>query len=528
MALDLKSYTLNKMLAQCVVPRLEGDRLGDKDYLKEILSLVDAGVGGFILFGGDYWEVRQALSRLQSKAKQPLLIVSDMERGVGQQLKGATVFPCQMAVAAATDLVSGEGLGQVSDMLQAVAEEARGAGVHAVLAPVLDVNSNPDNPIICTRAFSDEPKSVSGLGELYTKGLQGAPHPVMACAKHYPGHGDTTLDSHDKLPVIEKDRDSLEEEDMLPFRKSVMAGVEMVMTGHLMVPAIDPLLPASLSSKVTRGYLRNRANFGGLVLTDALNMGALTKHYSQREAARLAIKAGADILLHPADPAAFMADVDAMAKDKDVTKEDVSYPMGRLLKAKAKYCVNAKLTESQIRERFERNRELADAIALRALTLVKAGGAFPSIKDIKGQVAHIVLEDDGDRKAGRVIRSVMAARHKKLSNLFVTTSDVKKLGKEAMKRAKGAELVIVSLFSKVKAGKGRSGISPELLELARAIVSRSKKTVVVSFGSPYILRTFMDADYVVAAYDPTEAMQEAACKAFMGEVVFRGELPVRI
>jgi len=528
MSFDLKSLSLNKMIAQRVMPRLDGGRLGDKGYMDEVVKLVDAGVGGFILFGGEYHEVRQALVRLQARAKVPLLIASDMERGAGQQLRGATVFPRQMAVAAATDLVSGEGLGLVTEMAEAVAEEARWAGVHAVLGPVLDVNSNPDNPIICTRAFSDEPQVVSTLGERYVKGMQNAPFPVMACAKHYPGHGDTSVDSHDKLPVIDKDKESLEEEDMLPFRRAVMAGVDMVMTAHLMVPSLDPVYPASLSRNITRGYLRNRAGFEGIVMTDALDMGALKGGFPPVEAARLAIKSGADILLHPPEPAAYLEELFALAKDKGVTKEDVFLPAGRLQRAKLKYCVPAKISDAKLREDLVKNRELAHSISLRALTLVKAGGAFPALMDIKGTIAHIVLEDDGDRLSGRGIRSRLAARHKKLKNIFVTNDTLPAMRALALKTAKEASLVVVSVFSKVSAGKGRSGISPGLLELGKQVLAKNKKCVVVSFGSPYILKEFMDAEYVVAAYDPSEAMQEAAYRAFMGEIVFRGDLPVRL
>ena len=527
MVLDLKSLNVQKMLAQRVMPRLEGALLSDKDYMKEIMTLVEAGVGGFIIFGGDYWEVRQGLTKLQAKAKIPLLITSDMERGAGQQLKGATVFPSQMAVAAATDTHTGEGLGLLSEMLTGVAEEARGAGVHAVLAPVMDVNSNPLNPIICTRAFSDEPQAVSALGEQYIKGLQGSTPPVMACAKHYPGHGDVSLDSHSTLPTLDKDKESLEDEDMYPFRRAVMAGVEMVMTAHINVPALDPNYPASLSQIVTRNFLRNRGGFEGLVLTDALNMGALKDRFTPREAARLAIKAGADILLHPGAPVDFLKELGELAAKKEVTKEEVMASAGRLARAKAKYCIASGLTDRQMSDRLRKNSEAAEAMAQRALTLVKAAGAFPALKEVKGTIAHIVLEDDGDKMAGRALRSALT-KHKNLSNLFVTRQDAGRLKQEAVKRAREASLTIISIFSKVSAGKGSSGLAQELAELGKQIVAKNKKSVVVSFGSPYILKQFMDAHYVVAAYDPTEAMQHAAYRAFLGDIIFMGELPVRI
>ena len=503
MAFDLRSMTVQRMLAQRVMPRLEGELLTDSAYMKEIAALVQAGIGGFILFGGNFWEVRKELAKLQAKAKVPLVIASDMERGAGQQLKGATAFPCQMAVSAGTDLVYGDGLGLVSEMLEGIAAEARGAGVHAVLGPVLDVNSAPQNPIICTRAFSDEPKAVSSLGEMYVNGLQGAPHPVMACAKHYPGHGESTLDSHSVLPVVDKDKESLEAEDMLPFRRAIMAGVEMVMTAHLKVPSLDAAYPASLSKNVIRNYLRLRAGFLGISITDAMNMAAITGQYPPEEAARLAIKAGEDILLHPDDPAEYLGALNELAKSKALTKEDIMAPALRLTRAKQKYCLPAKISDNEMANIISRNEEVAEAIALRALTLVKAAGAFPALKEFKGTIAHIVLEDDGDAKAGRVFRSALA-KHKNMKSLFVTQCKLKALKAEALKESKGAALTVVSIFSKVRAGKGRSGIHPDLLDLGRQIVTKNKKSVVVSFGSPYILKDFMDADYVVAAYDPSK------------------------
>ncbi|HEX9860158.1 MAG TPA: glycoside hydrolase family 3 N-terminal domain-containing protein, partial [Nitrospirota bacterium] len=456
------------------------------------------------------------------------IIASDMERGAGQQLAGGTVFPCQMAVAAATSLVSGEGAGLVKEMADSLAFEARAAGVNAVFTPVLDVNSNPDNPIICTRAFSDEPQKVSALGELYIAGLQTGKTPVMACAKHYPGHGDAALDSHSALPRIDKDKESLEDEDMLPFRKAVMAGVEMVMAGHLLVPAIDPSYPASLSKKVIKDFLRTRSGFEGLVVTDALDMGAVAGAYSPREAARLAIKAGADILLHPASPADYLRELFALSDEKGVTKEEVMSCAGKMQRAKAKYAVPVKLTDAAVHERMSQDRELAQTIAERALTLVKADGAFPALQDIKGNILHVVVDDDGNRMAGRVIRSVLKARNKKIKNLVISNETVGRLKGEAMKAARSSQITLVSIFSRVSAGKGRSGLSPELSEFCAQLVAKTRKTVVVSFGSPYILRGLMGASYVVAAYDPGEAMQMAACRAFSGEIFFGGELPVRI
>ncbi|MGA2193482.1 MAG: glycoside hydrolase family 3 N-terminal domain-containing protein, partial [Nitrospirota bacterium] len=297
--------------------------------------------------------------------------------------------------------------------------------------------------------------------------------------------------------------------------------------GHLKVPALDAVYPASLSQAIIRGYLRVRSGFGGIVITDALDMAALTGHYSPSEAARLAIKAGADILLHPPEPMKYLETLGELARTKAVTKEDVMVPASRLQRAKAKYCVPAKLQDKDMARRLHKNAEVAEAIALRALTLVKAAGAFPALKEIKGPIAHICLEDDGDTKAGRTLRSALV-KHNNTRNLFVTRGKVDEMRDDALRMQKGAALTIVSIFSKVRAGKGSSGLSPKLLELGRQVIGKNKRTVVVSFGSPYILKNFMDAQYVVAAYDPGDAMQTACYRAFLGDIVFMGELPVRI
>jgi len=528
MAIDLKKLTVQKMLVQRVIARLDGDRLDEPGYFKEAKALVSAGVGGFILFGGDFWKVRQLLPKLLGKPRVPLFIASDMERGAGQQLRGATQFPCQMAVAAATDLVTGSGLGLLEDMADAVAFEAKAAGVNTIFSPVLDVNSNPDNPIICTRAFSDEPEKVSALGEHFVSCYQNSKTPVLACPKHYPGHGDASADSHTSLPAIDKEKENLEDEDMLPFRKAFMAGAEMVMVGHLLVRDIDPLNPATLSSNIIKNYLRTRSRYEGLVVTDALNMGAVCRLHPYRELARLAIKAGSDILLHPAISVDFVSELNQLAAEKGVTKEETYAPAARIRRIKEKYCTPVKLTDAAVRKRMDENSELANVIATRALTLVKADGAFPKLPEVRGNVSHIVLDDDGDQMSGMELRNTLNKRHARLKNLFVGRDDIKALGSEATKRARSNALTVLSIFSRVEAGKGRSGLSPEVLELAKKIVKQSRRSVVVSFGSPYILTGLMDADYVVAAYDPSEPMQRALTRALMGEIFFRGQLPVHL
>src|SRR3990172_10040331 len=291
--MNLKS--LEKRLYQLIISRLDGDKVSSQGYQERAFDLVAKGIGGFILFGGEKEEIKAFIERLQSLSKIPLLIASDVERGVGQQIKGSTVFPCQMAVRAAIREERPEDVAILRDTVRAIAAEAIDIGINMPLIPVLDVNQNPDNPIICTRAFSDNPENVSWFGLEYIGMLEGSG--LLSCAKHFPGHGDTLIDSHISLPGIDKPLQELMDTDILPFREAVQAGVSTIMVGHLQIPALDSI-PASLSHKVITGLLREGLGFHGLVLTDALNMSALS---GIDNLAAKCIHAGVDILLHPSD-----------------------------------------------------------------------------------------------------------------------------------------------------------------------------------------------------------------------------------
>ncbi|MDA8169666.1 MAG: hypothetical protein M0Z59_08235 [Nitrospiraceae bacterium] len=280
-----------------MMPRLEGADLGaGAKGEKKYLELAGKGVCGFILFGGRLRDVREGTKRLQAASELPLIIASDLERGLGQQVEGGTSFPPAMAFGSA--FKNGIGEDVIRRAFSAVAEEALWAGVNMIFAPVLDINSDPENPIIATRAFGEDPETVSRLGVMMIEEFQ--KRGVLACGKHFPGHGGTRVDSHLALPAIEKDLKGLLAFELKPFRAAIAAGVSAVMSGHLRLPLIDPSgLPATLSAKVT-GILRNELGFRGLVVTDAMNMAGLSME--EGRAAALALEAGVDILLHPSAP----------------------------------------------------------------------------------------------------------------------------------------------------------------------------------------------------------------------------------
>src|SRR3990172_11327557 len=286
---------LEKKLYQLIISRLDGYDIRSRKYKEKIYELVKRGIGGFIIFGGRKDEIKDFIQKIQSFSEIPLFMASDVECGVGKQIDDTTLFPCQMAMSAAIDKEKPGNIVLLQNALRAVSYESIDVGINMPLIPVLDVNQNPDNPIICTRAFSDSPEDVTWFGSWYIGMLEGSG--LLSCAKHFPGHGDTWIDSHISLPVIDKPLQELMDRDILPFREAVQAGVSSIMVGHLQIPALDSI-PATLSRKVITGLLREGLGFHGLVLTDALNMSALS---GIENLAAKCIHAGVDILLHPSD-----------------------------------------------------------------------------------------------------------------------------------------------------------------------------------------------------------------------------------
>ncbi|MFQ6110306.1 MAG: glycoside hydrolase family 3 protein, partial [Candidatus Aminicenantales bacterium] len=281
----MAKMTLEEKIGQMVVCSYSGRFLNrESDEMKSLESLIrKRKIGGLILFGGHVYETAHLTNRLQNISKFPLLIASDLERGLGTQIEGATQFPPLMALGAIGAEKQAYLMGKVT------AEEGRAVGIHLTYAPVVDVNINPENPIINVRSFGEDPEQVSRLAVAFIKGCQ--ENGMMATAKHFPGHGDTDQDSHSVLPTVRGDMDRLEHVELYPFRRAVEAGVSVIMTAHLYLPALDPTphLPATLSRRIISDLLRKKMGFRGLVVTDAMTMGGITTLYSPEEAALKAV-----------------------------------------------------------------------------------------------------------------------------------------------------------------------------------------------------------------------------------------------
>jgi beta-glucosidase-like glycosyl hydrolase len=515
------AQNVHEAVAQMVMPRIDGERLSDPAYRGEVETLVETGIGGFILFGGDVEHTPRYLAGLQSRARIPLLISSDVERGLGQQLAGGTRFPSQRAVAAALARRAKQDSDLLNAMLDAVRSECRSAGIHIVFSPVMDVNNNPDNPIICTRAFGDEPETVEWFGRAYVRRLQRPRRDgtldLLACAKHFPGHGDTDQDSHSVLPVIRADRQRLNRVELPPFREAVKDGVGTVMVGHLLVPALDPLKPVTFSKKVVTALLREGMEFNGLIVSDALDMGALANEYSQEDIAVRAVEAGMDILLHPVDARLTIGAVVKAVESGVLTEQRIRESLDRVLEAKRRLGLLEKATSTVPKINYGKHQKIAAKIAGKALTVVR-GQKKRLPLDTSKSVACYILDDDRQGMGG-AFRDALVARFGEVRTVTLTP-DTCERGMAAHLDPGETGAAVIAIFSKVTASKGRSGLDPKLRDAAVEVLKRTKAAkrpgIVISFDSPYILEQFKDADHLIAGYDRMDAIQQSAVDLLSG------------
>lgn len=308
--------SLERLIASLLVVRASGHLLdGQRRYPQwelanaELRSLLQLGVGGVILLGASAAEVGLRCRQLQDWATTPLLLCADVEEGVGQRFEGASWLPPPLCLGQLHGRDPAQAIALAHRYGRCTGREARSLGLNWVLGPVCDVNNNPANPVINVRAWGETAAAVAALTRAFCQGLQA--EGVLGCAKHFPGHGDTSVDSHLELPVLPHDRQRLATLELPPFAACIDAGIDAVMTAHLVLPALDPQRPATLSKAVLTDLLRGELGFDGLVVTDALVMEAISRHYGAGEAAVLALEAGADLVLMPADARAALAAIGA-------------------------------------------------------------------------------------------------------------------------------------------------------------------------------------------------------------------------
>ncbi len=460
--------------------------------------------GGLVLFNGAMTTTPALLDRLQADSDVPLLVASDIERGTGQQMAGATLFPHAQAFTRLGD----EAEAAVEAFGVATAREARAAGIHIVFGPVADVNRDPRNPIIGTRAYGSDTERAAALVTAYIRGCRR--DGLLTTAKHFPGHGNTHADSHAELPVVTDDEATLTRHDLAPFRAAIAAGVELVMTAHVVYPALDPSgAPATVSRPILHNLLRTRLGFRGAVITDSLIMGAVRERYStEADRAAALLNAGVDIFLDPWDPPAAVAGIVEAVRAGRVAEARLDEAIARIETLRGQV---RPAPEPPTPDASAAYGALADRVARQALFSRRTADS-PLRRDASGEVWILLnpfirpgLRPDERpvQPLARILETEPGATYFELG-----PDDDESRYDEARRAAAGAGAVVVAMIVKPAAWHA-FGLPPRMTALAESVFT-SRPAVLAVLGSPQMLDTFPDAAAQVCVYSDVPVAQRAA------------------
>jgi beta-N-acetylhexosaminidase len=533
--------SLRERIAQLIMAPVYGDspNARSREYRDYVTLVTGLKVGGLVVLNRIRDGVAQRaephaaaafLNRMQRLAKTPLIVAADFERGASMRVLHTTPFPYLMAFGAAGDLEATRALGQ------ATAREARALGIHWIFAPDADVNNNPDNPIINLRSFGEDPRAVAAHVRAFIAGAHSDPHNlVLATAKHFPGHGDTDIDSHLDLPRVTASRERLEQVELAPFQAAIEAGVDAIMTGHIAVPALESKdEPATLASSIVSGLLRQELRFNGLIVTDALDMQAVAKLHAPGETAVLALEAGADVLLAPSEPKECVRAVAAAVSSGRLTKERIDASVLRLLTAKARLGLQKKklVDLETIPDSLDtpEDQELAAGVAAKAITLLRnessAGGAGLLPLTAPQRACWFVLSNARYSPQGRdLVEAVRQRSHGAQKAAQVTLVDPQLPPAEfdaLAAQARGCDAIVAAVYA------SRAPLPGNYPAFFDQLIATGRPMAVVALGSPFLLRAFPNVQASLAAFGAVPASEVAAVRAVVGEIGVSGRMPVSI
>jgi beta-glucosidase-like glycosyl hydrolase len=474
-------------VAQLLLPALRWDTTVGWEKERPLIEKgLQLGVGGFILFGGVEDAVRSLTKELRQRSRVPLLIGADLERGAGQQISGATGLPPLAAIASLGDTDA------VRRAARLTAREARTMGVTWDFAPVCDLDIEPTNPIIGTRSLGSNPRLVAKLASEWIDACQA--EGVLACAKHFPGHGRTTVDSHMTMPVVNTPRQELFENDLAPFRAAIEAGVASIMTAHVAFPALDPSgMPATLSREILRWLLRQQMKFEGLIVTDAFIMDGVLDGRTEGEAAIRALDAGCDVVLYPNDLVGVAHALDKGLETGALDRERIQHSLRR----RQKWAQWAS-PPNEYRRASATDVAWGSQLAERVIQIVR--GAPPRVTS---PIEVVVVDDDvgGPYPA--------PSRDPFFQALSLAGATVKRVEKVS---GDGRASVVVALFGDIRSWKGRPGYSPESRKAVDKVIDKAAEAVVVQFSHPRLAAELKKPKHIVSAWGGDTVMQQAAAR----------------
>ena len=551
-----KKMTLDDKVGQLVVTSANTTYLAsDTDAYESLVKKVrDLRLGGVHVFGGSEpipnvllgnaygavilgqpLEAASLLNRLQNVAALPLLNTGDFEAGLGFRIAGATVFPRQMAVAAAGD----EQLAFEAARITAI--ESRAIGVHVNFSPIADVNNNPRNPVINTRSFGEVPDAVGRLSAAYIRGYRAGG--MLSTLKHFPGHGDTDVDSHLGLPIINQPRERLEAVELAPFRQGVAAGADAMMIAHIELPALDSseFSPATLSKPIVTGLLRGEMKFAGLIYTDSMGMDAVSKRLSPGAAAVRAIQAGNDIVLHSPDDAAAVAGIKAAVEKGEIPIAQIDASVRRVLTQKARLGLNrmktVPLDDVAAKVGGRKNAEVAQTLSQKSITLIKDDrNQVPLRVPRESSILYLSVLDypSGWRIAAPSRTFLPELRRRWPGVTAIELSDRSTTEEVELVRASASryDAIVVSVFVRASSASGRMDLTPPLVKLlqdiARTTQSTPKPMITVFFGNPYVPMGLPTLPAMMLTYDFYDLAEASAVRALAGEAPITGRLPIAL
>jgi len=557
-----RKLTPDEKVGQLIVPAFESNFLStDSDAFDALTHLVrDYHVGGFHVFGasipapsvllnpgygtvilGQPFSAASLLNRLQALSTVPLLNTADFETGVGFRLFGATAFPRQMAMGAIAPGEGGHDVRLVREEARITGIEARAVGVQVNFAPVADVNNNARNPVINTRSYGEDPSRVAALVSAYIAGARDGG--MIATIKHFPGHGDTDVDSHLGLPVITFDRTRLNAVELVPFRRGVDQGAAAVMAAHIELPALDPApsTPATFSRPILHDLLRQELGFGGLVYTDSMSMDAVAKMVTPGEAAVRAFLAGADQVLHSPDPVAAFTGIKGALASGRISAAQLNTSVERILRAKASLGLHLRrevnLDEVPAKVGGRAHDAIAQEAFARAVTLVKDDRrTVPLTVARDTPVLYLsILDYPSGWQIAAPSRTFIPELKKRWPQVTsMELSDRTTLSDLDLVRAVAPRYgaIVASVFVRASSGSGRMDLAPELTrllkDLARITDRSATPFVTCFFGNPYTAAFVPDVPAMLLTYDFYDQPERAAVRALAGEASIGGRLPITL
>jgi beta-N-acetylhexosaminidase len=533
----LASLTLRERVGQMINVWVLGDYTNERDSsFAEVLRWVTQdGVGGVTMSLGSPIEVAAKLNVMQSRARVPLLVASDLEPGLGR-LEGGIFVPYMMVGGSATVFPNAMAIGATGDdslayrAAYAIGREARAVGIEVVFGPVADVNNNPANPVINTRSFGENPRDVARFTTAFIRGLQDAG--AMATAKHFPGHGDTDTDSHVALPIVRSNRARLDSVELVPFRAAIDAGVSSFMTAHIALPAVEgDNTPATLAPSVITGLLRDTLRFHGLTYTDAMTMEAVGEGYSIEKSAVMAVQAGADMLVKPSDTRRAIDAVVGAVERGEITPERIEGSVRRILTAKARVGLDRDRLASldALREVVgsPEHWALAQTIAERAVTLIRDSASLvPLARDPK-RVVLISYAPETELKAGRALASELRSLLPSARTIRLSQRSGRAELDSIAHGVAGADAIVISTHVRTIEGTGRFAVAPVVAQWIDSLATK-ERVIVIANGNPYVIRQFPRVQSYMVTYGVGDALERAAAHAVLGLAPIGGHSPISL